>query len=66
MSKYGHVKYVDTRDYGDAFVEFTASFLVRRDIALDFMDALISHCDKAKRDPIGAILVYSDSMEDDA
>lgn len=66
MSKYGHVKYVDTSDCCDAFVDFTVSFRVRRDFALDFMDALISHCDKANRDPIGAILVHSNSMEDDA
>ena len=65
MNKYGHVKYVDTSDCCDAFVEFTVSFRVKRDVALDFMDALISHHDKEKRDPIGAILVYSDSMEDD-
>lgn len=65
MSKYGHVKYVDTNDCCGAFVEFTVSFCVSRDVALDFMDALISHHGKEERDPIGAILVHSNSMEED-
>ncbi len=66
MSKYGHVRYVDTSDHGYDFVKFDVSFNVAREVALEFMDALMPCDSKAKRDPIGAILDHSASMGEDA
>ena len=68
MSKYGHVQRVDTYDCGYDFVKFEVSFSVAREVALEFMDALMPCNSKAKRDPIGAILDHSAStgMGEDA
>ena len=62
MSKYGFVKYVDTINSGNDYVEFSVTFEVTREVALEFMDALIPCDSKAKRDPIGAILDHSASI----
>ena len=62
MSKYGYVHHVDTSNYGDVYVEFTVTLEVTREIALEFMDALIPCDSKARRDPIGAILDHSASI----
>lgn len=62
MSKYGYVKHVDTTDYGYDHVKFDVSFSVAREVALEFMDALMPCDSKAKRDPIGAILDHSASI----
>lgn len=62
MSKYGYVHHVDTSNYGDDYVEFNVSFMVTREVALEFMDALIPCDSKARRDPIGAILEHSASI----
>lgn len=62
MSKYGYVHHVDTSNYGDDFVKFDVTFNVSREVALEFMDALIPCDGKAKRDPIGAILDHSASI----
>lgn len=45
MSKYGYVKHVDTSDYGNEHVKFFVTFNIAREVALEFMDALIP-CDR--------------------
>ncbi len=62
MSKYGYVHHVDTSNYGSDYVVFDVSFYVTREVALEFMDALIPCDDKVRRDPIGAILDHSASI----
>lgn len=62
MSKYGYVRHVDTRNYGNDYVEFSVTLEVTREVALEFMDALIPCDSKAMRDPIGAILDHSASI----
>lgn len=62
MSKYGFVRQVDTSNCGNDYVEFNMKFYVTREVALEFMDALIPCDSKAKRDPIGAILDHSASI----
>ena len=62
MSKYGYVRRVDTIYSGNDYVEFSVTLEVTREVALEFMDALIPCDSKAKRDPIGAILDHSASI----
>ena len=62
MSKYGYVRRVDTINSGNDYVEFSVTLEVTREVALEFMDALIPCDSKAKRDPIGAILDHSASI----
>ena len=59
MSRYGYVRQVDTSNCGNDYVEFNVTFYVTREVALEFMDALIPCDGKARRDPIGAILDHS-------
>lgn len=62
MSRYGYVMRVNTIDSGNVYVEFDVTLEVTREVALEFMDALIPCDSKAKRDPIGAILDHSASI----
>ena len=63
MSRYGCVVYADTSNCGYDYVEFNVRFSVAREVALEFMDALIPCDGKAKRDPVGAILDHSADAE---
>ncbi len=63
MSRYGRVVHVDTSNYGIDYVEFNVRLSVAREVALEFMDALIPCDGKAKRDPVGAILDHSADAE---